>query len=165
MMSRWPRRAGWVVTLMLFWLLFSQSFDPQSLITGLAIAGALTLINDDLLLSLQHELHVTPRSLGVWVSFWVSLVFEIVKAGWQVAILAFSPRLNIEPHFVLYEPQVKEPMMRVSLANSITLTPGTLSVEAPPEGAFVIHVLTPEAAEGLKDWHIEKRLSSIERMR
>ena len=53
----------------------------------------------------------------------------------------------------------------ISLANSITLTPGTISVEAPLTGDFVVHVLTSEAREGLKDWHIENRLAAIERMR
>ena len=164
-MSRWTRRAGWIFALFLFWILFSQSLDYQSLFTGLVISAAVVFLNDDLLLSLGQDLHVTSKTLVSWTVFWMWMVVEIVKAGWQVAVLAFSPQLKIDPQFVPHTSSLREPMMRVTLANSITLTPGTLSVEAPQKGEFVVHVITREAADGLKDWHIEERLAAIERMR
>lgn len=161
----WMRRLGWSVTLFLLWLLFAQSFHWQTVLTGLAVAAVVTAVNDDLLLSLSGDLHVTMRSVVSWAVFVSLLVVEIVKAGWQVAVLAFSLKLKLQPGFVVHKSILLEPMMRVTLANSITLTPGTISVEAPLTGDFVVHVLTSEAREGLKDWHIENRLAAIERMR
>ncbi|MDP3487706.1 MAG: Na+/H+ antiporter subunit E [Bacillota bacterium] len=159
------RRIGWSMTLFFLWILFAQSFHWQTVITGLVVAAVVAAMNDDLLLSLSGDLHVTVRSLGAWVILAAWLIVEIVKAGWQVAVLAFSFKLNLQPTYITHKSKLLEPMMRVTLANSITLTPGTLTVEAPMTGDFVIHALTREAAEGLKDWHIENRLAAIERMR
>jgi len=164
-MSTWSRRIGWVVTLFLLWILFAQSFHWQTLVTGLIVASLVVALNHDLLLSLSGDLHVTAKSIMPWTAFGALLVLEIVKAGLQVAKLAFSWKLSLAPAFVIHRSDLSEPMMRVTLANSITLTPGTLAVEAPLQGDFVVHVLTSEAGEGLKDWHIERRLREIERMR
>lgn len=161
----WMRRIGWTVTLFLLWILFAQTFHWQTVITGLVVAAVVTGMNDDLLLSLSGDLHVTVRSLGAWAILACLLIVEIVKAGWQVAVLAFSFKLRLQPVYVTHKSKLLEPMMRVTLANSITLTPGTLTVEAPLTGDFVIHALTSEAVEGLRDWHIENRLAVIERMR
>lgn len=164
-MSRWSRLIGWTITLFLLWILFAQSFDIQSLLTGMFVAFLVAVFNRDMLLSLTRDLHVSTKNVGSWLVLFVYLVVDIFKAGLQVAELAFARRLILQPHFVHYDSKLKEPMMRVSLANSITLTPGTLSVEAPAQGKFVVHALTVEAAEGLKDWHIENRLAEIERTR
>lgn len=164
-MSRWSRLTGWTITLFLFWVLFAQSFDIQSLLTGVLVAFIVALFNRDMLLSLTRDLHVSTRNVGAWLVLLVYLIIDIFKSGVQVAELAFALQLNLEPHFVEYDSKLKEPMMRVTLANSITLTPGTLSVEAPAKGKFVVHALTVAAAEGLKDWHIENRLAEIERTR
>lgn len=164
-MSAWSRRFGWTVTLLLLWVLFAQNFHWQTLITGAVVAAIVVALNHDLLLSLSADLHVTSRSILPWVAFAAHLIVEIIKAGLQVAKLAFSWKLMLNPSFVTHKTTLKEPMMRVTLANSITLTPGTMTVEAPLRGEFVVHVLTAEAGEGLNDWHIENRLKVIERMR
>jgi len=164
-MSTLLRRAGWTVVLFMLWLLFAQSFHWQSMITGLVVSAIVVAMNHDLLLSLSTDLHVNMRSITPWTAWVGLLIIEIFKSGWQVAKLAFSRKLILDPGYITHQTGLKEPMMRVSLANSITLTPGTLTVEAPATGEFVIHVLTGEAGEGLKDWHIEKRLAEIEGMR
>ncbi len=163
MSNRFTRKTGWLLTLLLMWILFAQRLDYQTLATGVIVSAVIVVVNDNLLLSLGSDLHVTPRTIMAWVAFWGSMIVEIFKAGWQVARLAFAPRLSLSPGFVSYDPELKEQMMRVSLANSITLTPGTLTVEAPDEGLFVIHVLTEESGEGLKGWHIQQRLAAMER--
>lgn len=161
----WMRRLGWSVGLFLLWVLFAQSFHWQTVLTGLVVAAVVTAVNDDLLLSLSGDLHVTVRSVVPWAVFASLLVVEIIKSGWQVAVLAFSLKLKLTPGFVAHKSILLEPMMRVTLANSITLTPGTITVEAPFTGDFVVHALTSEAGAGLKDWHMENRLAAIERMR
>ena len=161
----WMRRIGWWIVLFSLWILFAQSFHWHTVLTGLVVAAVVTAMNDDLLLSLTGDLHVTVRSLGAWIILTGLLIAEIVKAGWQVAVLAFAFKLKLQPAFITHKSSLLEPMMRVTLANSITLTPGTLTVEAPMTGDFVVHALTSEAVEGLKDWHIENRLAAIERMR
>jgi multicomponent Na+:H+ antiporter subunit E len=147
----------------LLWLLFAQSLDTQSLITGWLVAGLITFVNRDLLLSFTNDLHISRRNLSAWLTYVRYLIIDVVKASVQVAELAFARKLDIKPQFVTHASKLKEPMMRVFLANSITLTPGTISVEAPAQGDFVVHALTDGAAAGLADWHIENLLVEIER--
>ncbi len=162
-MSRYTRLMGWTLALFLLWMLFAQSFDIQSLITGWLVAGLITFVNRDILLSFANDLHVNRRNLPAWLKYAGFLIIDVFKASVQVAELAFARRLCLRPQFVAHNSQLKEPMMRVFLANSITLTPGTISVEAPAQGEFVVHALTDGAAAGLTGWHIEKLLSEIER--
>jgi len=161
----WSRRIGWTVVLFIVWILFAQSFHWQSLITGLIVAFITALFNDDLLLSLSNDLHIDRRSLLPWLVFVGWLIIDICKAAWQVALVACSRRMDLQPQYVVHSVKLDEATMRVALANSITLTPGTLTVEAPQSGAFVVHALNDSAASGLTDWHIENRLVAIERRR
>ncbi|MBT9175735.1 MAG: hypothetical protein DDT20_00035 [Firmicutes bacterium] len=162
-MSRYMRLFGWTLALFLLWMLFAQSFDIQSLITGWLVAGLVAFVNRDLLLSFANDLHVSRGNLSAWIKYTGFLIIDVFKASVQVAELAFARRLALNPQFVAHESKLKEPMMRVFLANSITLTPGTISVEAPAQGEFVVHALTDGAAAGLKGWHIENLLVEIER--
>jgi len=161
--SRYTRLFGWTLALFLLWMLFAQSFDVQSVITGWLVAGLVTFVNRDLLLSFTNDLHISRTNLSAWLTYVRYLIVDVIKASVQVAELAFARKLDIKPQFVTHESKLKEPMMRVFLANSITLTPGTISVEAPAQGNFVVHALTDGAAAGLAGWHIENLLAEIER--
>lgn len=165
MRAEWRLKLGWTVALFLLWLLFAQSFHYQTVLVGLAVAFLIASLNSDLLPSLTADLHVTHRTILPWVIYFGYLVIEIVKASLQVARLAFTRDCcgHMISDYVEHESILSEPMMRVFLANSITLTPGTLTVEAPQRGPLLVHVLTHEAAEGLKDWTIERQLAAIER--
>ncbi len=165
MKAEWRLKLGWTVTLFLLWLLFAQSFHYQTVLIGLGIAFLIASINSDLLPSLTCDLHMSPGTAINWLKYFGCLVIEIVKASVQVARLAFTRDCcgHMISDYVEHHSELREPMMRVFLANSITLTPGTLTVEAPLDGAMLVHVLTTEAAEGLKDWTIERQLVAIER--
>ncbi|MBS3937880.1 MAG: Na+/H+ antiporter subunit E [Peptococcaceae bacterium] len=162
-MPSWSRRVGWTLVLFIVWILFAQSFHWQSLITGILVAFLVAMFNDDLLLSLSNDLHIDRRSLFPWLVFFYWLIIDICKAAWGVAVVACAWRMDLKPQFVVHPIKLDETTMRVVLANSITLTPGTLTVEAPQSGAFVVHALNDAAAAGLTDWHIENRLVAIER--
>ncbi len=162
-MSRYMRLIGWTLALFVLWMLFAQSADIQSLITGWLVAALVTYVNRDLLLSFANDLHINRGNLSAWLTYAGYLIIDVFKASVQVAELAFARRIALNPQFVAHESKLKEPMMRVFLANSITLTPGTISVEAPVQGEFIVHALMDGAAAGLRDWHIENLLVEIER--
>jgi len=163
MLESYRRRLGWSVTLFLLWLLLSQSFHWQSIITGLIIALVVSSINVDLLVGVSGDMNVNFRTIRAWLAYFAFLVMDIFTAAWQVAKLAFSPNPKLQSDFVYHNSELSQPLMRVLLATSITLTPGTLTVEADETGPFLVHVLTEEAAAGLEGWHIEARLVAIER--
>ena len=81
--------------------------------------------------------------------FWV-LVQEIVKANVAVLKLIVSPELQPEPAIVYFDTDLKTSLAKVLLANSITLTPGTITVSV-EENRFCVHCLDRELSEGLED--------------
>ena len=79
--------------------------------------------------------------------YWPWLLKEIAKSAWQVARIVLHPRLPISPTIVRFKPSQRSDLGLVIHANSITLTPGTMCIEATRE-EFLIHALTAEGAAG-----------------
>ena len=99
--------------------------------------------------SLRKELllfRLTPLFIQY---FWV-LVKEIVRANVCVLKIIVSPELEPEPAFVYFDAKFRTGMAKVVLANSITLTPGTITVSVEND-SFCVHCLDRELAEGMED--------------
>lgn len=76
------------------------------------------------------------------------LLLEVLKAGIDVAYRVLHPRMPISPRIVRFEAPFEDDLPRTILANSITLTPGTITIDV--EGrVFTVHSLTEENAEEL----------------
>lgn len=78
------------------------------------------------------------------------LLVEIVKSSFAVIKIVFSKKLDIQPQIVFFEAPLKSDFLRTILANSITLTPGTITVDV-DENRFCIHALDYTLAEGIED--------------
>ncbi len=80
---------------------------------------------------------ITPRKIGYAVFYILYLFKEIVKANLDVARRVIQPRIPINPGIVEVQTRLKSPIGRMILANSITLTPGTLSVDIKGDHLFI----------------------------
>ena len=103
-------------------------------------------------------IEVTPRAqllYGPW------LIWQIVKANVDVARRILHPALPIRPHVVLIRAGQKTDLGRVIHANSITLTPGTVTIDLEGDD-LTVHALTDEAAAGLASGEMDRRVSSAE---
>jgi len=69
------------------------------------------------------------------------LIWEIVKSAWVVSKIILHPRLPISPTMVRFKPTQRTVVGLVTHANSITLTPGTITMQAEPD-EFLVHSLT-----------------------
>jgi len=91
----------------------------------------------------------------------VILIVEILKANRQVLHFIVSPQYQVEPQIVHFTSGLKSEFARVVLANSITLTPGTITVSL--EGSeFYVHCLDREFAEGMENSVFVKLLKKME---
>jgi len=99
------------------------------------------------------------RCLPLLVAYMVVLVWEIIKAN--LALVKVIYRKNPRPVVCTIHTKLKSRMARMLLANSITLTPGTITLTLKGD-ELTIHCLTPEMAEGLDQTVFEKRLVRIE---
>lgn len=147
---------GAFLSLYLFWLLLSGYFTPFLMVAGAGSALAVVLFTRRLrvLDAEGHPLQLLPCAAvyGGW------LLVEIVKSGWAVSRLIVDPRLPISPTLVRFKPGQKTAVGLVSHANSITLTPGTITVLAEPH-EFLVHAITRAGAEGTIDSDMDRRVT------
>lgn len=142
-----------------FWLLMSGHYTPFLLATGAASSAAVVWLARRMDVA-DREGH--PVHLG-WPAllYWPWLVKEILKSAIDVSRVVLDPRLPASPTVVRFRPRQKTVVGLVTHANSITLTPGTLSVEVSPE-RFVVHGLTRAGAEGAVDSDMDRRVARFE---
>ena len=123
-------------TLLIFWILLNGSLAPGTLAVGLAVAAVIVLFFRDTLSVLSgHKL--TPQAILATLLFVGYFLKELVKANLQMAAIVLNPRLPIEPAIVATRVRLTNPVARLLLANSITLTPGTLSVQYKGDTLYV----------------------------
>ncbi len=147
------------LALYLFWLVLSGYFTPFLMSAGAACAIAVVWFARRMDV-IDAEGH--PVQLG-WriVAYWAWLSKEIVKSAWDVSRIIVNPRLPISPTLVSFRPSQKTTVGLVIHANSITLTPGTITIEAGP-GEFLVHALTRAGAEGTTSGDMDRRVSACE---
>jgi multicomponent Na+:H+ antiporter subunit E len=138
----------------ILWLALSGSTAPLHLFLGAVAAALVAWINrgDELLSAWLWRL---PQMLryAPW------LLTEVVKANLQVARLVLDPRLPIDPVIVTFDSVLTSPLGRTTFANSITLTPGTITLEV-DGSSFTVHAIT-EAMSDLSGSEMERRVAAV----
>ncbi len=126
-----------VVLLLGVWLLLTAPFSMAELILGAAVAVVVGLLPSGAR-EVLADIRLTPRAIAAAVTYLFVFLTELIKSNIDVAFRVLSPALPIKPGIVRITTGLKSPLGRTLLANSITLTPGTITVEA--DGAdFYIH--------------------------
>lgn len=146
---------GAFLSLYVFWLLLSGFFTPFLMIAGAGCSLAVVLYARRMrVLDPEGQpLHLLlPAAL-----YWCWLLVEILKSGWTVVRIIVDPQLPISPTLVRFKPSQKTPVGLVTHANSITLTPGTITVEAEPH-EFLVHAITRDGAAGVIDSDMDRRV-------
>lgn len=149
-----------LIALSLFWLLLSGMFVPFLLAAGLGSAIAVLLFTRRLDI-IAGEAPPTYLNCFKLVAYGPWLIKEIMVAAWDVSKRILHPRLPISPTMVEFSPSQTTDVALVIHANSITLTPGTISVEVEP-GRFLVHALSREGAASLAGSSMDKRCASLE---
>lgn len=149
------------ILLLVFWLILSPKRDFAGVVIGIIISFSIIYFNKDFIVAKEEKQISIPRSMISMILYAISLVSEVIKSNIQVAKIVLSPSLPIEPHFVKVPVKMEKDIFKVLYGNSITLTPGTLTVDI-LEDYYIVHALTKESAEGLKDSIVERKVLRIE---
>lgn len=161
MKSQWLNYIGITSLLFLFWVAVSGTLKWPQLVVGMAAAIFITYFNRSLLITAEDRPPVRVKTI-IWLGgYFIKLLIDIVRANFQVAWLVLHPKMPIEPNMVELEVDIDRVASRVLLGNSITLTPGTLTVLA-DEKYFLVHALTFKSGESLKKWPLIDRLMQME---
>lgn len=132
--------------------------DPTywfDLVTGLATATIVAVALSGVSFTREPSLTESPMRIARGLLYVPVLIYEIIKANIEVAAVILHPRLPIEPRMTRVESFVGSGLPLMTLANSITLTPGTLTVRARDRDLYV-HSLLEESREGLFDGGLER---------
>jgi len=149
-----------VATLFAFWLLLSGIYTPFFMLSGLGASIAVAALASRMGAA---DVEGFPIQFArAVIAYWPWLVREIFASGFRVARVIVAPRLAISPTLARFSPSQRTTVGLVTHANSITLTPGTITIEAEPE-CFLVHALTREAAAGLAGSEMDRRVSRLER--
>ncbi len=95
------------------------------------------------------------------IAYWPWLLWEIVKANWDVAKIILNPSLPISPTLMRVTASQKTDLGKAIYANSITLTPGTLSVNLEGD-QITIHAITREGADGVAEGTMDRKVIWLE---
>ena len=144
----------------ILWIIFNGRITVEILVTGAVITAAVSFFFYRLLgWSLKKDGQIL-RNLPLLLLYVLNLFREVVIAAFQVLALVWSPSRRPDPVLVEFHSGLSGSFSNVLLANSITLTPGTFTIEQ-EDDRFVIHCLRPEFAEGLADCSFIRLLRRI----
>lgn len=143
------------VVCVLFWLVLSGHYTPLYIGLGVLSAALVTWLN-------RHDEIVSNvvRAVPGLVAYTPWLLAQIVQSNLQVARLVLDPRLPIDPVVVRYRTAMRQDLAVATLANSITLTPGTVTIDIAGD-ELVVHALTPDTAAGVVSGEMARRVARV----
>ena len=132
------RRLIYFVLGLAIWLIVTWSFDPQIFIAGV-IASAVVAILFHEILPKEYRVFISPVRI-FWALVYLPVFFYyVIKANFDVVYRVLHPKMPIKPGIVKIKTILKTESAITALANSITLTPGTLTVDLTDDGFLYIH--------------------------
>ena len=155
------RSIGLFLALAILWLLLSGIYDNR-LILGFGLFSCVFTVWLARRMDVVDQ-EAVPSELG-WriVAYWVWLAREIFKANLAVTKTIFSDMTDVQPQIIKVKASEQSDMGRVILANSITLTPGTVTVDL-VDDELTIHALTKEMADTTTIKEMDRRISNLEK--
>ncbi len=146
--------------LMVIWVVFSGFLDSFHLSLGLISCGIVTWLSSGLLFD-DQSIPIRRRAVQTvrFVSYMLWLTWQIVLSNIAVMKLAFAPRSSLQPQIVRYRTPLKTDFEKFLLANSITLTPGTVTIKILGD-IFYIHAIDDGAVAGLNG-EMDRRIARI----
>jgi len=132
------RRAIYFVVALIIWVTLTWSLDRQILVAGV-VASAVAAILFHEILPKEHHVLISPTR-AFWALAYIPVFFYyVIKANLDVVYRALHPKMPIKPGIVKIKTNLKTDSGITALANSITLTPGTLTVDLTDDGYLYVH--------------------------
>ena len=154
---------GTAVLLMALWFVMSEKTEPKFLILG---AASSILIASLCLRTLTmrgaksgSDYYLIGVNIPRFIGYFAWLLVQITKSAVYVARISVLRRSEVDPSIAWFKADYDNPAARAMLANSITLTPGTITIDITDDGIFSVHALTRELREGLLDGSMQAKVA------
>lgn len=138
----------------LIWLLLSASFAPIHMGLGLFVAFGVAWFNTHR----PTSRFMILRLRTVWYFLW--LLGRILQSGFHLSVLILHPALPIDPKLIRYRTKLREAAGIVLLGNSITLTPGTITVEVDSQD-LIVHAIDDKSAHDVTSLRLEQQIAGL----
>lgn len=156
---------GLALVLFAFWMVLSGRTETKFVVYGILTAVVTTWVTYPLLLVPNKDgskkYYVFGFSIPKMIMYFFWLMWQLVLANIDVLLATTGQELNIDPKVVRFRFRADNPMASVILANSITLTPGTVTMNVTDDGVYEIHTLTVGAAAGVLDGGMQKKVADL----
>lgn len=159
-MNKIPHALSLGIFLAVLWLLLSGFFKPLLLFFGL-VSVSLTVYLATRMDVVDHEGHPVHLKIRLTIRYWLWLLKEIILSNIDVCRRILSPDMPISPVLIKVKSSQKTDLGHVIYANSITLTPGTVSMNIDGD-TIEVHALTKEGAENLQAGEMNRRVTMME---
>jgi len=159
--GRWRARFSQFLLLLMLaiaWVLWSGVFKPVTL--GLGVFSCVLIVYLARRMGYFDNQFFALRFRPQLISYLAWLTREVVVSSLDVARIVLDPRLPISPRVVEVEARAQHPVDQVILGNSITLTPGTLTLDV-HNGILKVHCLTEEGAQALIAGEMNHRVAAL----
>ncbi|BBB33389.1 multicomponent Na+:H+ antiporter subunit E [Thermotomaculum hydrothermale] len=154
-----------IIFLFAIWVLLTGSLHEDELIVGLFVAIVISLFTGPLF-TRRGIYHLHPKRIWGKIVYLFVFFVELVKANVDVAKRVLSPSLPINPGIVRVKTKLTEDMDKLWLANSITLTPGTMTLDIKGDELFIhwidVQETEPHAAGKIIKGAFERHLGGVE---
>lgn len=147
------------ILLLSFWLLLSTSTYWFHISFGLISILLVSLFTYDMVYVNENGKDNFKKIFRFFIYLpWI--IYQIIIANIDVAKRALDPRMPIDPGLITFNTFLKTDLSKTTLANSITLTPGTVTVDIDGD-EFLIHAITKEAGDDLLEGTMEKKVAHV----
>jgi multicomponent Na+:H+ antiporter subunit E len=147
------------LALFVIWLLLTESYSPAHLALGLLASFGVALVNSEA----GRSPEVAIRWLRL-LPFFPWLFGRILASGLHLSFLILHPKLPIAPSLIRYQTKLGHEAGTVLLGNSVTLTPGTVTVEARTD-ELIVHAMDDASLDDLKSQRLEYKVAGVFRTR
>ena len=147
------------IALLCLWVILSGRFDLFHLSLGVISCALVSMLSGDLLFPESRTGGLFRHTLQA-INYVPWLLYQVILANLHVLYLVFHPRMMdlIDPQIIRFDSKLKKEISLVTFANSITLTPGTITMYVSVEGAFQVHAIDKASGEPLPG-EMERRIA------
>lgn len=151
------------IILLGLWLVLSGKYDWFHISLGVVSAFIVTVLQLRINKYLYYQKKIASENSLSWSRLLLYipwLIWQIILASLQVAYVVLHPRMPINPSLLKFKTKLPNIAARVILGNSITLTPGTLTINI-ADDEFLVHALTDASQSGIVDGSLPKQVAKL----
>lgn len=152
----------WILFLVLFcfWILLSGNFKPLYIFLGIVCCAGVSLFSHNIFFAASSPFSLIKKFFKLLL-YLPYLLHQIVLSNIDVAYRVLHPKMPISPEMITLKTKLKSNISKVIYANSITLTPGTVTVDI-EDDKFIVHALDKKHADDLLKGEMEDKVNKIE---